>query len=282
MELLGLAPYGGGRRLCYHTLTMNEATAFPVQRPRRFRFDWIVPVLRHPRAALAEIAAQLQGVWLTPLLLLTVTGLLLVAVAGPIKITAAQAGGFELPPEAEFWTPEQQAAYFQAQQATSGPVFVYVFPALLTVLGVWLGWLIVAGLLHLVLTLLGGRVTSGSTLNLVAWASLPFVIRDLAQAGFMLYAKQLVPGAGLSGFAPSGEGLTATLVVEVLKQIDIYGLWFAVLLVIGVQAASGLRGNKALTAVLITLAVGLVLMVLPGVIAGQLGGLSGGIPFLGF
>ncbi len=261
---------------------MNDATALPLQRPRRFRFDWIMPVLRHPRAALAEITAQLQGVWLTPLLLLTISGLLLVAVAGPIKITAAQMGGVELPPEAEFWTPEQQAAWFQAQQATSGPVFVYVFPALLTVLGVWFGWLIVAGLLHLVLTLLGGRVTSGSTLNLVAWASLPFVIRDLVRVAFMLYSKQLVDSPGLAGFAPAGEGIVPAFLTEMLKHIDLYGLWFAVLMVIGVRAASGLRSSKALTAVLITLAVVLLLMVLPGVLAAQFGGLGGAIPFLGF
>ena len=261
---------------------MNEATALPIQRPRRFRFDWIWPVLRHPRAALAEITGQLQGVWLTPLVLLTLSGLLVVAVAGPIKITAAQMGGVQLPPEAEFWTPEQQAAFFQAQQATSGPVFVYVFPALGAVLGTWLGWLVVAGLLHLVLTLLGGRVTSGSTLNLVAWASLPFVIRDLVRAGFMLYSKQLIESPGLSGFAPVGEGPLNALIVEALKQIDLYGIWFALLLVIGLQAANALRGGKAVTAVVLTLLVVMLLAVLPGVIAAQFGGLNIVTPFFGF
>lgn len=261
---------------------MTDATALPLQRPRRFRFDWIIPVLRRPRSALAEITAQLQGVWLTPLLLLTLSGLLLVAVAGPIKIAAAQSGGVQLPPEAEFWTPEQQTAFFQAQQASSGPVFVYVFPALGAVLGVWLGWLVVAGLLHLVLTLLGGRVTSGTTLNLVAWASLPFVIRDLVRAGFMLYTRQLVASPGLSGFAPAGEGPLHALVVEMLKQVDLYGLWFALLLVIGLQAASGLRGGKAVSAVVLAVIVVLVLMVVPGVIAAQFGGLNIVTPFFGF
>ena len=261
---------------------MNDATALPIQRPRRFRLDWVIPVLLRPRAALAEITAQLEGVWLTPLVLLTLSGLLLVAVAGPIKITAAQMGGVELPPQAEFWTPEQQAAYIQAQQAASGPVFVYVFPALLSVLGVWFGWLVVAGLLHLVLTLVGGRVTSGSTLNLAAWASLPFLIRDLLQAGFMLYTKQLVPGAGLSGFAPEGAGMLATALVEALKHIDLYSVWYALLLMIGVRTAAGLRAGKAVMAVVLTLAVILLLLILPGVIVSQFGDLSNLTPFLGF
>lgn len=236
-------------------------------------------MLLRPRAALAEITSQLQGVWLTPLLLLTLSALLVVAVAGPIKTNAALSGQVELPPGSEFWTPEQTAAFYQAQSATSGPVFVYVFPALLSVLGVWVGWLVVAGLLHLVLTLLGGRVTSGSTLNLAAWASLPFLVRDLVRAGFMLVTKQLVNTPGIAGFAPAGEGALAALVVEVLKHIDIYGLWFAVLLVIGVQTASGLRGGKALTAVVLTLLVVVVLRVLPAVVAAQFGGLNPTTPF---
>jgi hypothetical protein len=261
---------------------MNEATAIPVQRPRRLRLDWIIPVLFRPRAALAEITGQLEGVWLTPLLLLTLSGLLVVAAAGPIRTAAAQQGVVELPDVAQFWTPEQQAAFMQTQQARSGPVFIYVFPALLTVLGVWFGWLVAAGLLHLVLTLLGGRVTSGSTVNLVAWASLPFVLRDLLQAGFMLVTKQLVPGAGLAGFAPAGEGMLNTVLAQVLQRVDLYSLWYALLLIIGVQTASGLRGGKATTGVVLTLAVLLLLAVLPAVIVAQLGSLGTLTPFLGF
>src|SRR5690606_9214844 len=115
---------------------------------------WIFPVLRSPRAKLAEIGAQTDGVWLTPLLLLTLSALLLVAVAGPIKMAASQMGGIELPPESQFWTPEQIDAYLRSRESLNGPVFIYIFPALLGVLRVWGGWLIVAGLLHLVLTLL--------------------------------------------------------------------------------------------------------------------------------
>ena len=269
------------KRLCYHTPTMNEATALPVQRPRRLRLDWIVPVLLRPRAALAEIAGQLEGVWFTPLLLLTLSGLLVVAAAGPIKTAAAQMGVIELPPQAEWWTPEQQAAYFQTQQSLSGPVFIYVFPALGSVLGVWFGWLIVAGLLHLVLTLLGGRMTSGSTVNVAAWAALPFFIRDLVQAAFMFATKQLVPGAGLAGFAPEGPGLGAVVIGQALQHIDLYVLWYALLLILGVRAVSGLRGGKAITAVLLTLGVILLLLLLPSIILAQFDQLSSMAPFLG-
>lgn len=48
------------------------------------------------------------------------------------------------------------------------------------------------GLLHLVLTMLGGRDSTGGALNIVAWAALPFALRDLVR--FSPHAE-----AGLAG-----------------------------------------------------------------------------------
>src|SRR3990172_3894657 len=147
---------------------MAQTAAIPApDRPRRFHFDWLFPSLFRPRRTFAQIAGQSRAVWLTPLLVLTLTGLLQVAVAGPIKVAIAQSGQVDLPPDFQYYTPEQQAQFYQAQQATQGPVFIYAFPAILSVLGVWAGWLAVGGVLHLVLTLLGSRDSTAGALNLV-------------------------------------------------------------------------------------------------------------------
>ena len=37
----------------------------------------------------------------------------------------------------------------------------YVFPAIIAVLRQWVGWLVMGGLLHLMLTMLGGRDNTG-------------------------------------------------------------------------------------------------------------------------
>jgi hypothetical protein len=257
---------------------MTSVPAAPLERPRRFHFDWLLPALFRPRDIFARLAALGRPAWLTPILVLTITGLLAVAAAGPIKIANAQSGQVELPPGFEYWTPEQQAQYYQAQQATSGPVFVYVFPAILVVLRVWFGWLIMGGILHLILTMLGGRGSTLGALNIVAWASLPFALRDLVQAGFMLVEKQ-IPNSGLEGYAPAGEGLLPAIAAEVLARVTLYGLWYVILLVIGVRVAGGLTGGKALAGVLIALLVTLLLGILPGVILRQLTGLDVVRPF---
>ena len=257
---------------------MTEAIAPPFQRPSRLQLNWLLPALLKPRAAFAEIAAQGRPVWLTPMLVLTLTALLVVVVAGPIRAAAAQSGQ-TLPDNFQFLTPEQQAQYFQTQAALTGPVFVYVFPALLALLRVWFGWLVMGGLLHLVLTLFGGRGSAAAALNLVAWASLPFAVRDLVRAVVMQSSHQLIASPGLAGFAPAAAGWAAATASEALARVDIYGLWYLVLLIIGARAMGGLKLGPAMGAVLIAAIIALLLGILPGAAASQLSGLTVVRPF---
>jgi hypothetical protein len=169
-----------------------------------------------------------------------------VLVAGPIKREAALSGQVELPPELQYYPPAMQEQFMQAMAATQSPVFIYVFPALVSVSGVWIGWLVVSGMLNLALTMLGGRGAAGSTLNIVAWASLPYAVRDLVRTVFMLSTRQLVDNPGLSGFAPAAESGGSLFLVALLALVDIYLIWHIALLVIGVRAASGLAVQKAL------------------------------------
>src|SRR5688572_3281318 len=172
------------------------------QRPaRRFDFSPILATLFHPRQAFAEMASGSRAVWLTPMLVLSVTASLAVFVAGYLKSRAALMGEIALPPDWQFWTPEMQNNYMQAQQATQGPVFAYVIPLVGALAALWLGWLVLAGLLHLGSTLLGGRGTMQSALNIVAWASLPFAVRDVLRILFILSTRHFIVSPGLSVFA---------------------------------------------------------------------------------
>jgi hypothetical protein len=255
----------------------TETVALPNEAPRRFQLGWVLPALFSPRKTFTRVAEQTGDVWLTPLLVIMAFALLGVIVAGPLKQAAAQ-NGQSLPPDFQFWSPEQQAQFMQAQAATSGPVFVYVFPAILSMLTIWVRWLLVAGLLHLVLTLLGGRGSARVAMNLVAWANLPFAVREAVAIGAMLTTRQLVNGAGLSGFAPT-EGALGAFLASLLGLVDIYLGWHIALLGLGVHAGNGLSRGKAVGGVLLTMAIVLVLQALPGFILAQLEGLSFVRPF---
>jgi hypothetical protein len=208
------------------------------------------------------------------MLILTLATLASVLVAGSIKQQIALNSTPELPPDFQYFSPEQQAQVMQAMQATSGPVFIYVFPAIVALMGIWLGWLLVGGLLHLAVTLFGGRGETMYTMNLVAWASLPLALRELVRVAAMLVTDQLIASPGLSGFAPADPAGSATYLSALLASIDIYFIWHILLLVIGVRVGNGLSLVKSIIAVLLTVGIVTGLAALLETLAGRLGSLT--------
>ncbi len=205
----------------------------------------------HPRQAFQNISRQSKSLWITPLLILTCLVLANTLVSGRVKNQAALSGEISYPPDFQYYTPEQQAQYMQAIQSTQSPVFVYVLPALGSLLGVWISWLILGGILHLVTTLLGGRGSTVISMNIVAWASLPLAVRALVQIIYMLAAHKLIGSPGLSGFSPAGDSGLVLFTSHVLELIDIYIVWQVILLVVGVRISTALSPSKSILGVLV-------------------------------
>ena len=246
----------------------------------RWRFDWLLPALFQPRRTFPRIAAVETAVWQTPILILILTGLIRTLVNGSVKAAAGLAANSGTPPPGfEYYTPEQQAQLQQAMAATSGPVFTYLLPAVVTVLGVYLGWLILGWVIHLGLTLMGGRGSSRQALNIVAWSLLPFAIRDVVRIGAMWLSGQPVSTLGLSGFAPVAAGNLTIYLTALLSFVDIYLLWHILLLLIGVRAAENISRAKAWSVVLLVSLPLLMLRALPALIAAQFSDLTVIRPF---
>ncbi len=246
----------------------------------RWRFEYLLPLVFQPRRTLRRVAAAGTAVWQTPIFILLATGLIRVLVEGSLKQAASASSGMgALPPGFEYYTPEQQAQFQSAMAATSGPVFVYVLPAVMTILGVYFGWLVLGWILHLGLTLAGGRGTSQQALNVVAWTLLPFAVRDVVRIVAMWLSGQTLTGLGLSGFGPAPDGNGAIYLASLLRFLDIYVIWHLILLLIGVRAAENLSRAKAWGVVLLTL-IGLTLLrALPALIAAQFNDLTVVRPF---
>jgi hypothetical protein len=260
--------------------SVNTVTASTAAPPRRFEWSRVLPALVRPRQVLAWVLEQERAVWLTPLLIISVAAVLQVLAVGTIRREMALTGEVTLPEGFEFYGPDQQAQFLQAQAATTSTTFVYVLPAAGALLAVWLGWLYTGGGLHLALTVVGSRTTSASILNLAAWAGLPYAVRSLVRAAFVYLGHRLITAPGVSGFAPStGEGL-GLLALVVLGLVDVYLIWHAILLVIGVRMLPGATATKGWGAVLMTVVVGLLLQALPGYLAARLSGMTVIRPFL--
>jgi hypothetical protein len=199
---------------------------------------------------------------------------LVVVVAGYLKTRAAMLGEIQMPRDWQFWTPEMQNNYMQAQQATQGPVFMYVMPMIGSLTGLWVGWLLLAALLHFGSTLLGGRGSMQSALNIVAWASLPFAVRDILRIIFMLSASHAIISPGLSGFAS-----TPGFVSQLLTRVDIFLIWQVILLVIGFSVTDSLPRSKAVAGVAVVMLLVLLAQAGLGALTSGLGGTAVQRPF---
>jgi len=240
---------------------------------RRFNLPRLFAVFLNPRTVFREMASESRGTWSTPMLVLSVTVILAVFTVGFLRTRAAMMGEASLPPDWQWWTPEMQNNYMQAQQATQGPVFMYVMPAIGSLASLWVGWIVLAGLLHLGSTLFGGRGTMQNALNVVAWGSIPYAIRDILRIAYMFLAQHTITSPSLSGFA------TSEFSVQLLTHIDLFLIWSVILLGIGFSIIDNLPGGKSLVNVLIVLTLALLVQAGVGMLASGLGGAAIQRPF---
>ncbi len=258
---------------------MAETEILPSQKKRKLNLAWLIEILYKPSEVFKQVPAGTEFNWLTPLLAFTCTTLILVLLQGSIRQAAVTSGEIQYPPGFEFYTQEQQAQFIQALQATSSPVFTYLLPGITQLAGIWIGWMIVGGLLHLILTLLGGRGTTSVSLSLVAWASAPFILRDIIRIIYILITDQLIQTPGLAGFVPNSESQLFIYFAQLLSLIDIFLIWHTILLMIGARIATHISKKKAVIGVLTTILFVIAAQALLGYLIGLLSNLSVTRPF---
>ena len=241
-------------------------------------FKRLFAFILHPRQVFEQISAERRPAWLLPMLLLSLGLLMRVILTGFLNARAAAMGEVSLPSDWQWWSPDMQNNYMQGIQATQGPAFVYIIPAVTGLAGMWLGWPILSGLLHLFSTLLGGRGSQASTLNVVAWSSLPFAFRDLLRVGYMLVVKHEILSPGLSGFVTSTQGAVGFL-ANLLKHADLFLVWHILLLVMGLYLLDSLSRSKTWLAVLVILLLSLLAQAGMGTLLSGLGGTVISRPF---
>lgn len=249
--------------------------------PRRL-FAWLLFTIIRPVRTIKEIVLADRAVWLLPMLLLSILVILNALTAGPLRQQAALANGVETPQNFEYLTPEQQEQYMQAQQSKNGPAATILFPALGSLAGVWVSWVLLGSILHLTLTMLGSRSSNTTAYNLTAWASLPFSIRQIVQILGMLSTHQLITSPGLSGFIAADAGGVLLYIKIMLRLVDLYLFWQMFLLIVGTSATSGLPRAKSISGVLISILLILLLSALPGFLIAQFSSLNVTQPFIFF
>lgn len=166
------------------------------QRQKRdYHWAWIPRMFVKPRGTLAMVSEQEKAVWMAPVILLAVAVLVAVVVAAPIKRVNIQTGA-TIPDDFQWWSQDRQQQFLQAQQNLTSPTFMYLFPLISGLAGYLIFWLLCSSLLYLSLTLAGSRTSSQKVSNLIAWAMLSFVLREIVKTIAIIATKRLNDNPG--------------------------------------------------------------------------------------
>lgn len=262
-----------------HPLTTKSRKNDRNAQSLRFFVKPLAQLFYQPRSVFDWIATESGQLWLPPMLLITLVSLLRILVGGWLQVQRVAQGELSLPPDWTYYTPEMQAQYMQAAEATKNPVFVYVLPVILGLFAIWLGWIIISSLLHLTFTMAGGGGTNASALNLVAWASVPFALRELLRVLYLLVARHPIVSAGLSGFIANTESSGWLFVSTLLAFVDIFLVWHITLLVIGAKRTETITTAKSFAVVMVVTTLSLLTQAGTSYLGSQLGNMMVTRPF---
>ena len=239
---------------------MLETNSVPAEEiSKKNNWSWLVKIFVQPKQTIIK-AVQAEGaVWFPALLAMCLAAVILVIANGSIRQKIGLDNPATLPEYFQYYSQEQQQQFMQALQATSSPAFIFYLPAMAAIVRVWVGWLIVGSLVYLALTAVGSAMKAGSALNLVAWASMPLVLRDLVRAAAVLITGSLIQAPGLAGFTPVGTGNMNLFLNSLLALIDIYWVWQLVIVNLGSRAAGKSSAAKTVTAITLTMIIILLL-----------------------
>lgn len=245
----------------------------------RYLIGRILKMYYQPSSVFNWIASEGGRLWLLPLLLVTLITLLRILIGGWLHDHKAMQEGIPLPPDWTYYSPEMQAQYMQAFEATKSPVFVYVLPVIIGFTTIWLGWVIISSLLHLAFTMVGGRGTNASALNLVAWAGVPFALRELLRIIYLLITQHPIVSVGLSGFVPPSESNGMQVASGFFAIFDMFLVWHVILLIIGAKRTETISTAKSIAVILSIIALSIAAQVGTSYLGSQFGGMMVSRPF---
>lgn len=197
-----------------------------------------------PDRTLSYIREHSKWLWLVPAILAIIIFIIKGIVTAPI---AAKFAAEQMQKQLANIRPEQLAQ--MPSMVTKGPSPTFI--ALTTIggrlLALAISWLFQAGVLHFVCLPLGSQGRFLQMFSVVAWAWLPYFVRDVFQTAYTTLTHKLITHSGLSSLVATGDPLrdSTNLVYALLSRIDLFLFWNLLLLIIGVAVVSGFSRRKA-------------------------------------
>jgi len=187
--------------------------------------------------------------WLAPALAIVVSSVIVVTVSAPLlsEVGREQAEA-QIESQMGSLSGEQEEQVRRSIETFTSPLFLAATGIAVGTLGLALSWLFRGAVLFFVSYLFGTDNRYVQMVTLVMWTWLPFALRNLVQAIYVVINGQLPLHPGLSFLVASAEQTqnAGNLLYGLLTQVDVFLLWHLVL--VGIGLAVSTRSTTAKTA----------------------------------
>jgi hypothetical protein len=225
----------------------------------RALYGWI----DQPRKTLRYVIQNPRWpLWLAPALAIVIALIAVTVVSAPSASELARAQAEQqLETQVGSLSGEQGEQVERTLETFTSPLFIAATGIALGVLGLILTWLFRGGVLFFISYLFGTDSRYVQAVALVLWSWLPFALRDLLNAAYVVVSGQMVVNRGLSFLVSSGDQVqdAGNLLYGFLSQVDPFVAWHLALVAIGLavvtrtttlKVAVGTIGYWVLTVVL--------------------------------
>jgi len=204
----------------------------------RALFGWI----DQPKKTLRHVVQGARwSLWLAPALAIVLALVIATLVSAPSASEfARQQAKQQMASQMGQLSGEQADQVEKSLETFTSPLFIGATGIALGTLGLILTWLFRGALLFFIAYLLGTDTRYVQMVTLVLWCWLPFALRDLVQAAYVLINGQLPVNRGLSFLVASSDQAqnAGNLAYGFLSQVDPFLAWHLFLVAIGLTVTT--------------------------------------------
>jgi len=236
---------------------------------RRSNLALLPGIIDQPGRTLAQVLEHPRKRWILPFLLSIIGLALVLGVSASYLSQQAQEQQAvalqQVQGQLDQMTESQRAQMEATISRFTSPAFVGGIGFATSLGGLLLGWLLGAAILFFGLQMGGKGLQFGQIFAGFSWTWLPFILRDLLNAGWVLLNGKIITNPGLSYFFASGDVLADAKDFRwvLASKLDLFMLWHIVLVYFLARAANKRGGGLGLT--LVYALIILALRVLPSV-----------------
>jgi len=212
----------------------------------RALFGWI----DQPKKTLRYVMEEPRWpLWLAPALVIVVSLIIVTVVSAPaMSELSKEAAAQQVEAQMGSLSEEQSEQMQGTLETFTSPLFLAATGIVLGILGLVLTWLFRGAVLFFIGYLFGTDNRYVQMVTLVLWCWLPFALRDLVQAVYVVVNGQLPLHKGLSFLVAGSDQVqnAGNLLYGLLSQVDPFLVWHLIL--VGVGLAVSTRSTRLKTA----------------------------------